>query len=665
MRQYCINDFLDSSFGMLTFLRQKKMSQLYIQLQDCGCTDGIVDFVMKQRGEEIGKILIYKEIDDKDSIKEISIVAPLDGYYFIEPVYVLNRIKNIDISHSLIKCYEDLGEDINDGEEHFVNSYNELMTALVHYYDGYIDSTEIRRKFSYFGKCDFSVGLSKTDEPLDFLSLIDKLLRERQYLSTKDTIRRCQTITHFVEKASPRPYSSSIMVFIASKSLVVNGKLIPFKEISKLCKNEKVKNRANECLFYALSSLQKSIVQNIIEANRNGADYSNICDEKSLKGIEKSFSIYDLIQIEDRKSIPLGEWEFKLVNEFDIAFPDACINPGNIKRHYYLTDDKIFELTNADGEKILAASKDKGYYSFYVPAFIDSIFFDIPFVDYFNNEELYDALKGVYDALCPKDFKIEQDRFSKAKTLIWSSADNIQILPDEWYEFRVGFNYIKNETTIMFGFKNVYSKQTLNNKYKTIDGKYYYFYLLLEDGESYEYNKRNYRETYIGENDYHIWVEYTLGMQEINSFLHNAIEAVRICTPEGEIFEYEAEPSLYDNFKKYVKVYYDAIVKCDGSLKCDIGESSRIAESCFVYLMHDLANNYYKIGISNNPAYREHTLQSEKPTIELIIAKEFPVRRIAEAFEAALHKTYEAKRLRGEWFRLDSNDVIDLIKALS
>ena len=163
-----------------------------------------------------------------------------------------------------------------------------------------------------------------------------------------------------------------------------------------------------------------------------------------------------------------------------------------------------------------------------------------------------------------------------------------------------------------------------------------------------------------------IWNEYSLDKQEIASFLHNAIEAVRIYTPEGEILEYETEPYFYENFKKYAKVYYDAITKCDPSIKHDIDASSINQDnSCNVYLMHDLANDYYKIGISNNPQYRERTLQSEKPTIELVIAKEFPVRRIAEAFESALHKTYEAKRLRGEWFRLDANDVQDLIKALS
>ena len=80
--------------------------------------------------------------------------------------------------------------------------------------------------------------------------------------------------------------------------------------------------------------------------------------------------------------------------------------------------------------------------------------------------------------------------------------------------------------------------------------------------------------------------------------------------------------------------------------------------------MHDESNGYYKIGISNHPKYREHTLQSEKPTIVLLKAKQFPIRSIAEAYEAALHKTYANKRLRGEWFNLDEQDVENLMIAL-
>jgi len=88
-------------------------------------------------------------------------------------------------------------------------------------------------------------------------------------------------------------------------------------------------------------------------------------------------------------------------------------------------------------------------------------------------------------------------------------------------------------------------------------------------------------------------------------------------------------------------------------------------EKCFVYLMVDKNNSYYKIGISNKPEYREKTLQSEKPTIELICHKHFPSRKMAESIEKAFHQMYKDKRLRGEWFNLSTDDVQDIIASLS
>lgn len=88
-------------------------------------------------------------------------------------------------------------------------------------------------------------------------------------------------------------------------------------------------------------------------------------------------------------------------------------------------------------------------------------------------------------------------------------------------------------------------------------------------------------------------------------------------------------------------------------------------EECYVYLMIDLKNNYHKIGISNNPEYREKTLQSEKPTIEMLCSKRFPNRKIASSFEQALHQVYATKRIRGEWFDLSKNDIEELKETLS
>lgn len=93
--------------------------------------------------------------------------------------------------------------------------------------------------------------------------------------------------------------------------------------------------------------------------------------------------------------------------------------------------------------------------------------------------------------------------------------------------------------------------------------------------------------------------------------------------------------------------------------------NSYLNEYCYVYLMNDTTNNYYKIGISKNPTYREKTLQSEKPTIEMIANKKFPNRKIAHSFEKALHSTYNEKRVRGEWFDLSQDEVNDIIESLN
>ena len=80
--------------------------------------------------------------------------------------------------------------------------------------------------------------------------------------------------------------------------------------------------------------------------------------------------------------------------------------------------------------------------------------------------------------------------------------------------------------------------------------------------------------------------------------------------------------------------------------------------------MKDQTNNYYKIGYSKTPEYRERTLQSEKPSIEMICNKRLPSRKIADAFEKALHNAFADKRIRGEWFNLDDNDVAQIVESL-
>ena len=68
---------------------------------------------------------------------------------------------------------------------------------------------------------------------------------------------------------------------------------------------------------------------------------------------------------------------------------------------------------------------------------------------------------------------------------------------------------------------------------------------------------------------------------------------------------------------------------------------------------------------AKDPKYREKTLQSEQPEIEMICNKRYPSRKIAEAIESALHKAYAERRVRGEWFKLSDIDIQMLRETLS
>ena len=122
-------------------------------------------------------------------------------------------------------------------------------------------------------------------------------------------------------------------------------------------------------------------------------------------------------------------------------------------------------------------------------------------------------------------------------------------------------------------------------------------------------------------------------------------------------------------FKKYVNNFKDAFdLYISEYLPPKISNTSVLGEIkfdvCYLYLMHDTRNGYYKIGMSKEPQYRERTLQSEKPSIELVCTKELPSRDIARAFESALHNVFAEKRIRGEWFELSEYDVAILKKTL-
>jgi hypothetical protein len=80
----------------------------------------------------------------------------------------------------------------------------------------------------------------------------------------------------------------------------------------------------------------------------------------------------------------------------------------------------------------------------------------------------------------------------------------------------------------------------------------------------------------------------------------------------------------------------------------------------YVYLMLNEDTSLIKIGYSNDPSYRERTLHSKEPAVHLIACWE-----ASKEKERALHKMFDSKRRRGEWFRLTFPELAELEKYMN
>ena len=172
-------------------------------------------------------------------------------------------------------------------------------------------------------------------------------------------------------------------------------------------------------------------------------------------------------------------------------------------------------------------------------------------------------------------------------------------------------------------------------------------------------------------------VEFYLPLTESDFvvFQNDLLVKTRLYKPKNTDQRIVSENSNYCNqeisqilFNRYSNTFWDSICAAGFSWEqvtdVDTVSTTFQQDPCYVYLMKDTANGYHKIGISNHPEYREGTLQSEKPTIELVCARQYPSRAIASAIESALHTAFAEKRLRGEWFELGENEVNDIIQTL-
>lgn len=124
-------------------------------------------------------------------------------------------------------------------------------------------------------------------------------------------------------------------------------------------------------------------------------------------------------------------------------------------------------------------------------------------------------------------------------------------------------------------------------------------------------------------------------------------------TNDIEKFNEDAYIQIEEQYKSHVERITD-MAKEFNSIRGSTGFGNKTK----VYIMIDKNTGYYKIGRSIKPKKRESTLQSEKPTIEMLFYFE-----ATKDLELNLHKHFSSKRVRGEWFNL-TNEDLDYIKQI-
>ncbi|SFQ30848.1 GIY-YIG nuclease family protein [Parafilimonas terrae] len=218
------------------------------------------------------------------------------------------------------------------------------------------------------------------------------------------------------------------------------------------------------------------------------------------------------------------------------------------------------------------------------------------------------AVSNVANGLCKDCFGIwcDEEDFSPNYTLVYINGEGL--LQGEAINLNIEDKY-KFDITMAFC-------NHLTKEYKHLD--------LIDVFNTYSYKLRSYLELF----DYR-----TISDKEMSEI-------------EGEnvTFIAKAKGILYVPQIDKLKLYRDFF---DNNYNYDKPKDENV-----VYLLLDLNTSHIKIGRSKTIMHREKTLQSQSPKIETIAFWKAP-----KATETFLHKTFVAKRLRGEWFKLNFSDL--------
>ncbi len=355
-------------------------------------------------------------------------------------------------------------------------------------------------------------------------------------------------------------------------------------------------------------------------------------------------------------------------DEYKRSFGEWLVIDGS----YVKNGDDIYKYEDSKYNEFIHKAEKDGYIHIVDPGKIYSIIKNelLYFIRNQDNQRIANRYNNTPIIL--------EDDFTQGKSIIWERVSSkirlcygiISKSDDNLIDLTFTFNYLQNSDRIVFHFNPKQIKPKQNDKIS----------FLFEGGVLIEYILNSNPITIKNRNDEKV-LEYKslITKTELETFVNQdfkkwKIELVNesreiLGGERGSIIDYGAKDNLIIVIKKfgtdYINTVIDNISDYQPVETMQIDENTEIKDDiCYVYLMYDTSNGYYKIGLSNKPHYREKTLQSEKPTIELIANKKFPVRKIAESIEKSLHCVYAEKRLRGEWFELDDKDVEHIIETL-
>jgi hypothetical protein len=246
------------------------------------------------------------------------------------------------------------------------------------------------------------------------------------------------------------------------------------------------------------------------------------------------------------------------------------------------------------------------------------------------------------------------NEFSKKNEIKWHEIyGNYNTFHDKNIGFHLGLFYfclnsIDNKDFLILSFK----KDSSIKKNDIIS-------ILLENNivikftiENDLYKSYNYLQTKIR-------IKYSdLELLEKYFIIKTSINFVKLNHIETTIDLLKEKKEYQELIQKFVSEYKNLVLENIIEYEPLIETKTEYSDSeCYLYLMLDTATNLHKIGISNKPFYREKTLQSEKPSIEMISYMKLPLRKFAIVLENTLHNLFKEKRIRGEWFDLSKGDV--------